>query len=225
MKIGVIGAGSWGTVLANLLSQKGNAVTLWAREPEVVSGIRNRRRNPFFMSSLELHPELAVSPDAMEVASASDALLFAIPSVHLRSMANKLKAYLPAVSGIINAAKGFEPQSGKRLSEILIEETGIEAGSGADHVAVISGPNLAGEVAEGKIGATVVACPDENWARQVQEMLSTDYFRAYRHTDRTGVELGGTLKNVFAIGAGIVDGLGLGDNAKAAYLTRSLHEL
>lgn len=225
MKIGVIGAGSWGTVLATLLSKKGNDVMLWAREPEVVSGIRNRRRNPFFMSGLELPPDLGVSDNAEEVASRSDALLFAIPSAHLRTMARQLCGHLSRVSGVINAAKGFEPATGKRLSEILVEEAGFESGSQADHIAALSGPNLAGELAEGKLGATVIACPSEEWARTAQELLSTDHFRVYRHTDRAGVELGGTLKNIFAIGAGIVDGLGLGDNAKAAYLTRALHEL
>jgi len=225
MKIGVIGAGSWGTVLAMLLSKKGNQVTLWAREPEVVSGIRNRRRNPFFMSDLELPPELGVSNDAAEVASGAEALLFAVPSTHLRGVAHGLREHLARVSGVINAAKGFEPGTGKRLSEILVEETGVEPGSSSDHVAILSGPNLAGELAQGKIGASVIACPDESWSTKAQELLSNDHFRVYRHTDRTGVELGGTLKNVFAIGAGIVDGLGLGDNAKAAYLTRALHEL
>ncbi|HOY67266.1 MAG TPA: NAD(P)H-dependent glycerol-3-phosphate dehydrogenase [Candidatus Ozemobacteraceae bacterium] len=225
MNIGVIGAGSWGTVLATLLSKKGNEVTLWAREPEVVAGIRNRRRNPFFMNTLELPPELGVTDDADEVASRAEALLFAIPSMHLRGMAHRLGRHLARMKGIINAAKGFEPATGKRLSEILVEEAGVAPGSADDHVAIISGPNLAGELAEGKIGATVAACPDTGWAQTVQELLSTEQFRVYRHTDRAGVELGGTLKNVFAIGAGIVDGLGLGDNAKAAYLTRALHEL
>ncbi|HEY9070074.1 MAG TPA: NAD(P)H-dependent glycerol-3-phosphate dehydrogenase [Candidatus Ozemobacteraceae bacterium] len=225
MNIGVIGAGSWGTVLATLLSKKGNQVMLWAREPEVVTGIRNRRRNPFFMNALELPPELGVSDDAEEVASRAEALLFAIPSMHLRGMAHRLGRHLGRVKGVINAAKGFEPETGKRLSEILIEEAGVTPGGPDDHIAIISGPNLAGELAEGKIGATVAACPDPKWAQTVQELLSTEQFRVYRHTDRAGVELGGTLKNVFAIGAGIVDGLGLGDNAKAAYLTRALHEL
>ncbi|MEW6713034.1 MAG: NAD(P)H-dependent glycerol-3-phosphate dehydrogenase, partial [Candidatus Riflebacteria bacterium] len=132
---------------------------------------------------------------------------------------------LSSLRGILNVAKGFERGTGKRLSQLICDIIGSEPESVDDVVASLSGPNLADEVAMKKLGASVVACHNDELAQLFQESFSNQYFRVYRQSDRTGVELGGTLKNVFAIGAGIVDGLDLGDNAKAAYLTRSLHEL
>ena len=225
MKFAVIGAGSWGTTLANLLCHNGHTVGLWAREPEVVSGINTNRRNPFFVSHLPLHEGLQCSDDLGDILKNSRLALISVPSGFIRSVIEPYKAELRNLDGIANVAKGFERGSGRRISQVICEILGVEPESAADHVACLSGPNLADEVAQQKLGASVIASPDESLSQQLQQCFSTPYFRVYRHSDRTGVELGGTLKNIFAIGAGIVDGLELGDNAKAAYLTRSLHEL
>ncbi len=225
MQIAVIGAGSWGTTLADLLARKGYRVTLWAREQEVADGIRSTSRNPFFLPDHDLSRDLHVVTDLESALEGADLGLLAIPSGHLRSAIRPVRQRLAALPYLVNVAKGLEPGTGARLSQAILEELGVTEGTPEDRLAVLSGPNLAGEIAGGKISACVVACPHEDIGSRLQEVFSTPTFRAYRHTDRCGVELGGTLKNIFAIGAGIVDGLGLGDNAKAAYLTRSLHEM
>lgn len=225
MRISVIGAGSWGTTLAAVLCRNGHEVRLWAREPEVVEGIRATRRNPFFVRDLTLPQELAVFENLEEVLDRAEALLFAVPSGHLRPMAEAVRPQVQRGIGILNAAKGLDPVAGARLSRLLLDVFQIDENSSEDRIAVLSGPNLATEIADGKISATVVASPNGDWNKILQAALAGPTFRVYRHSDRTGVELGGTLKNIFAIGAGIVDGLGLGDNAKAAYLTRALHEM
>lgn len=222
---GVIGAGSWGTTLAHIIHQNDFSVKLWAFEPEVVEGFRRDRRNPFFASNLTFQNNLEVFTDLADVCKGSHAVLFAVPSRHLRHLARQAAPHLNQTACILNAAKGFEPVTGNRLSDVLAEELVKTGNPDTDRIAVLSGPNLADEVAAGKIGASVVAAPNQEVAAFLQKALSTRHFRVYRHTDRTGVELGGTLKNIFAIGAGIVEALELGDNARAAYLTRALHEL
>jgi len=225
MKFAVIGAGSWGTTLANLLCENGHPVRLWARETEVVEGINKNRRNPFFVTHLELNPALSCTNDLPEAVADAEIALFSIPSSFIRSAIEPHKELLKQLKGIVNVAKGFERGTGRRISQVLCDILGITADSNDDRIACLSGPNLADEVAQKKLGASVIAAPCEELSQQLQHCFSNSYFRVYRHSDRTGVELGGTLKNIFAIGAGIVDGLELGDNAKAAYLTRSLHEL
>ncbi|RCK81816.1 MAG: Glycerol-3-phosphate dehydrogenase [NAD(P)+] [Candidatus Ozemobacter sibiricus] len=225
LRVAVIGAGSWGTTLADLLARKGHRVTLWAREPEVAEGIRTTGRNPFFLPDHDLCRTLHVVTELEAALEEADLGLLAIPSSHLRAVIHPVRQRLSALPLLVNAAKGLETGTGARLSQVILEELGVQEGSSADRLAVLSGPNLAGEIAGGKISACVVASPHPSIGMRLQEVFSTPTFRAYRHTDRCGVELGGTLKNIFAIGAGIVDGLGLGDNAKAAYLTRSLHEM
>lgn len=225
MNFAVIGAGSWGTTLADLLCRNGHRVKLWAREPEVVAGVAEARRNPYFVTHLELHSAMTCSNSLPEILEGSEIALLAIPSSFIRSVIEPCKDELRRMRGVANVAKGFERGTGRRISQVICEILGVAPDSQADHVACLSGPNLADEVAQKKLGASVIASPDEELSEILQQCFSTPYFRVYRHGDRTGVELGGTLKNIFAIGAGIVDGLELGDNAKAAYLTRSLHEL
>lgn len=225
MKFAIIGAGSWGTTLANLLCDNGHQVKIWAREPEVIEGINKQKRNPFFVSHLQLNPELQCFGQIDEVLADADLALTSIPSGFIRSVLEPCAPQLKKLNGIVNVAKGFERGSGKRVSQVICELLNIEPESSADRVACLSGPNLADEVAQKKLGASVIASPCAELSELLQKCFSNSYFRIYRHFDRTGVELGGTLKNIFAIGAGIVDGLDLGDNAKAAYLTRSLHEL
>lgn len=225
MRFAVIGAGSWGTTLANLLCENGHEVKIWAREPEVLDGINNHHRNPYFVNHLQLCKSLHCYNDLAETLNNSQIALLSIPSSFIRGVLEPFKKELKSLEGIVNVAKGFERGSGKRISQVICELTGIDPESKNDCVACLSGPNLADEVAQKKLGASVIASPDESLSETLQKCFSNPYFRVYRHADRTGVELGGTLKNIFAIGAGIVDGLELGDNAKAAFLTRSLHEL
>lgn len=225
MKFAVIGAGSWGTTLANMLCDNGHRVQLWAREAEVVAGINNQHRNPFFVNHLELSHQLVCTNNLADVLAEADIALLSIPSGFIRSVIEPHKELLKKLNGVVNVAKGFERNSGQRISQVICGILGITPDSPEDRVACLSGPNLADEVAQKKLGASVIAAPCQELSQQLQECFSNSYFRVYRHSDRTGVELGGTLKNIFAIGAGIVDGLELGDNAKAAYLTRGLHEL
>lgn len=225
MKFAVIGAGSWGTTLANLLSNNGHDVILWAREPEVVEGINKNHHNPYFVSHLEISKTLVCTNDMDEAIDKSELALLSIPSGFIKATLEPHKEHLKKLRGIANVAKGFERGTGRRISQMLCEILGIEPESKDDHIACLSGPNIADEVAKKKLGACVIASPDIELAQTLQQCLSTPYFRIYSQSDRTGAELGGTLKNIFAIGAGIVDGLELGDNCKAAYLTRSLHEL
>ena len=225
MKFAVIGAGSRGTTLANLLCDNGYQVKLWAREPEVVSTINSEHHNPFFMSHLQLHESLICTDNINEALADAQITLLSIPSGFIREVINPCKDALKRMDGIVNVAKGFERNSGRRVSQVICDILGIESDSANDNIACLSGPNLADEVARKKLGASVIASPCQSLSRTLQECISNNYFRIYRHSDRTGVELGGTLKNIFAIGAGIVDGLELGDNAKAAFLTRCLHEL
>lgn len=225
MKFAVIGAGSWGTTLANLLCHNGHEVKLWAREPEVVECINTSRHNPFFVTHLALHEKLFCTNNLAAALENAQLAVLSIPSTFIRAAIEPYTEQLKKLEGIANVAKGFEQGSGRRISQVICDILGVEQGSPTDRVACLSGPNLADEVAQKKLGASVIASPCADLSETLQQCFSTPYFRVYRHTDRTGVELGGTLKNIFAIGAGIVDGLELGDNAKAAYLTRSLHEL
>lgn len=225
MKFAVIGAGSWGTTLAGMLCENGNEVIIWAREPEVVDGINKQKQNPFFVSSLKLPETLKSTNDIDTALENSDYAVLAVPSGFLHPTIAPCADRLKKMKGVINVAKGFERGSGKRISQVICQVLDVQENSPDDCVACLSGPNLADEMSQQKLGACVIACPREDIAETMQNCFSRPYFRVYRHTDRTGVELGGTLKNIFAIGAGIVDGLELGDNAKAAYLTRSLHEL
>lgn len=225
MKFAVIGAGSWGTTLANMLCDNNHQVNLWARETEVVTGINTQRRNPFFVNHLDLSHQLVCTNNLAEALAEVDIALLSIPSGFIRSVIEPHKELLKKLKGIVNVAKGFERNSGQRVSQVICDIFDITSDSPRDKIACLSGPNLADEVAQKKLGASVIAAPCQELSQQLQECFSNSYFRVYRHSDRTGVELGGTLKNIFAIGAGIVDGLQLGDNAKAAYLTRSLHEL
>jgi glycerol-3-phosphate dehydrogenase (NAD(P)+) len=225
MNFAILGAGSWGTTLANLLCENGHQVKIWAREAEVVEGINKQHRNPYFVTGLELSSKLVAVNRIEEALHNAEYALTSIPSGFLKPTLQEYSEELAGLKCIINVAKGFERGTGKRLSQVLCDIIRAEPESEKDIVASLSGPNLADEVGMKKLGASVVACHNEDLARAFQAGISNSYFRIYRQTDRTGVELGGTLKNIFAIGAGIVDGLDLGDNAKAAFLTRSLHEL
>ncbi|MBF0546158.1 MAG: NAD(P)-dependent glycerol-3-phosphate dehydrogenase [Candidatus Riflebacteria bacterium] len=226
MNLSVIGAGAWGTTLAKLFSENDHRVDLWTHEPEIADHINKFHENQIFLKGISLLGNITANTSLEKVVSKNSILIFAVPSNFLRNTALEVKKNLNGRPiGILNAAKGLESISGSRLSKVLLEVFEIQEDSPEDRIAALSGPNLAPEIASGKMGATVIASPCEELSQSLQEALSSKSFRVYRHSDRIGVELGGTLKNIFAIGAGILKGMNLGDNALAAYLTRSLHEM
>ena len=218
MKIAVVGAGSWGTALAAHLRRRGDEVRLWAREPEVLAGIRDSGRNPFFLSDVDLPSGLQVSGDVNAVVDGVAVVLMAVPSEFV-ALTLKSIARLPAGAPVMSATKGFDPERHLRMTEVVAERF-PEAG-----VAALSGPTFAREVALGRPTAAVVASRDAALATRLQEAIGTREFRLYTNADVVGVEAGGALKNVMAIATGIADGLTLGENARAALITRGLAEI
>jgi glycerol-3-phosphate dehydrogenase (NAD(P)+) len=215
----IIGAGGWGTALAGLWAKDGRQIVLWGHNADRIARMQKTRENSDYLPGLQLPNSVQITSELGDCAAA-DLIVFAVPSTALRNIAATLAKVigLPPV-GLLSCTKGIEHGSGKRMSEIL-HETFPE-----NKIAVLSGPNLASEVARGLPTATVVACDDVDYAATLQATLGSSRFRIYTSSDVVSIELGGALKNVFAIAAGISDGLGLGDNAKAALVTRSLAEL
>jgi glycerol-3-phosphate dehydrogenase (NAD(P)+) len=216
--VAVVGAGSWGTALAAHMRKRGDRVTLWARETEVAAGIRNGRRNPYFLSDVDLPAGLEVSGDVNEVVDGAAIVLVAVPS---EFFAATLKAigHIPQGVPIVSATKGFDPERHLRMTEVVSERF-PDAG-----VAALSGPTFAREVALGRPTAAVIAARDVALAARLQDAIGTRELRLYTNADVVGVETGGALKNVMAIATGIADGLGLGENARAALITRGLAEI
>ncbi len=218
-KIGIIGFGSWGTALSVLLAEKGNAVTVTARSSELLDSCKENRENIKYLPGIKL-PENIVFTDTIEKAvSEADFVLFSVPSQAFRAAMKKADEFIPENAIIINAAKGIDLSSLKRLSEVC-----FEIRKNAAYVA-LSGPSHAEEVGKRMPTSLVAASENIEASEKVQELFSTDYFRVYTNNDICGVELGGALKNIMALGAGISDGVGFGDNAKAALMTRGLAEI
>ena len=215
----IIGAGGWGTALAVLWAKQGTEITLWGHDPARTEKVRATRENPDYLPGVKLPESIRVTSDITDCAGA-DLIVFVTPSIALRSVANQLRA---ALSGskvvLLSGTKGIEHGTGMRMSQIL-EEIFPQ-----NTVAVISGPNLAVEVSRDLPTATVLGCPVPECAEELQRHLGSERFRIYSSDETIGIELGGALKNVFAIPAGVSDGFGLGDNSKAALVTRSLAEL
>lgn len=218
-RIAVLGAGSWGTALANLVARQGHTVRIWAFEPEVVAGINREHRNPLFLTGTELPADLLAFDDPVEAIRSAELILSVPPSHAVRSVAGKIAGALPPGSMVVSATKGIETDSLKLMSEVLRETLP------APQVAVLSGPSFAEEVAQGQPTAVVAASADPALASQVQRVFATSRFRVYSNPDLVGVELAGALKNVMAIAAGILEGLGLGHNPRAALITRGLAEM
>ncbi len=216
MKVTVIGAGAWGTALADLLCQNGNEVTLWGNEPALLREVQRTGRNEVFLPGIQLSAQLRYEPDLLAAAAARECLVVAVPSKFLR----EVSARLPWFRGIaVSVTKGIEDETGLTMSGIL-RATMPEAAAG-----VLSGPSFALEVAQGIPGAIVAAHPDPALAKKIQLLFHRPTFRVYTSRDVLGVELGGALKNVVAIAAGVGDGLGFGDNTKAALITRAMAEI
>jgi glycerol-3-phosphate dehydrogenase (NAD(P)+) len=214
----VVGAGSWGTALASHLRRKGADVRLWAREPEVVAGIRATRRNPYFLADVDLPEGLAVHGDLNVVLDRVELVVVAVPSEFVALTLKGIPA-LPPGAPVVSATKGLDPERHLRMTEVVAERF---PGVG---VAALSGPTFAREVALGRPTAAVIASRDIALAGRLQETIGTRELRLYTNADVVGVEVGGALKNVMAIATGIADGLGLGENARAALITRGLAEI
>ncbi|MDR7865368.1 MAG: NAD(P)H-dependent glycerol-3-phosphate dehydrogenase [Sporomusaceae bacterium] len=221
MKIAVIGAGGWGTALAAVLGENNHQVALWARSQEAAAELAATRRNPRYLPDAVLPAGVACTADLAAAAAGAAIVILATPSHAVRGAAAALAPQLAAGAIVVSAAKGLEVGTLKRMTEVIAEE--IPAA--ATRLVALSGPNHAEEVALRHPTATVAASLSRPAAEAVQEALMAPYFRVYTNPDIIGVELGGALKNIIALGAGIGDGLGFGDNAKAALMTRGLAEI
>ncbi len=222
LRIGVLGAGSWGTALAALAAGRGHRVTLWAFEPEVVEGINTRHHNPLYIDAVALPPSLRATDDLAEAVGEAEMVLSVIPAQHVRRYLVELRNLLPAGIPLVICSKGIERQTLATMEQVFVAEL-----PGKNHagIAVLSGPSFAVEVARGMPTNVTVAARELEVARRVQQALATRAFRIYTTDDVTGVELGGALKNVMAIAVGAVDGLGLGVNTRAGIITRGLAEI
>jgi glycerol-3-phosphate dehydrogenase (NAD(P)+) len=214
----VLGAGSWGTALAIHLGRHGVPVRLWARDAAVASAVASRRRNPYYLPDFEIPEGVVVAADPMEVLHTAEAVLVAVPSEFVAATLKSIPT-LRAGSVVVSATKGLDPERHLRMSE-LIGERFPEA-----RVAVLSGPSFAREVAQGQPTAAVLASTDEGLATRLRDAWGTREFRLYTNRDVAGVEIGGAMKNVIALATGLGDGLGLGENARAALITRGLAEI
>ena len=221
MRLSVFGGGSWGTAMAHQLARRGHDVLLWAREPEVVEGINRKHRNPLFVSDLDLHPEIQAVSDLAAAAAHSDHWVWVVPVQFSRAVMEQLKGEVRDEVAVISASKGIETETLRRMDEVADDVLNL----GADRFCCLSGPTFASEIVRGDPSAAVLACPDLERATFFQEAFSDHHLRCYAGADLVGVELAGALKNVIAIAAGIVDGLGLGFNTQAALMTRGLHEI
>ena len=220
MRVGVIGAGAWGTALANLLATKGEEVVLWAHEPEVAAQINEFKDNRVFLPGAYLDKRLRATTELAEAVAGADSVVMVTPSHHLRRVAGLLAPHLDPGALVVSASKGIEAETLKTMTAVLEEVVGRR-----DRLAVLSGPSFAREVTQGHPTAVTTASPSEETAGRVQRLFMTDRFRVYTSGDVIGVELGGALKNVMAIAAGIITGLGLGANTQAAMITRGLAEI
>ena len=221
VSVSVMGAGSWGTTLAKVFSDAGNAVTLWARREELASTIRDSHENRDYLPGITLPESLQVTSSATEALEGAAIVVLAIPSQALRGNLAEWKETIPQDATLVSLAKGIEKGTHLRMSEVIAEVTEADP----SRIAVLSGPNLAREIAEGQPAATVIACPDENRARLVQATVAAPYFRPYTNTDVVGTEIGGACKNVIALACGISHGYGLGENTNASLITRGLAEI
>ena len=220
MRIAVIGAGSWGTAVSWLLGSKGYDVTVWAREQEIADGINQFHRNPTYLPDVELPDSVAATHDIEEAVSGAGAVVMVTPSVGVRATAEAMAPYLSKNVPVVILSKGVEGGTSLLMTEIIAEVFGNDA-----RIAALSGPNHAEEVSRGVPSATVIASHSEETAAFFQDLFSTPFFRVYTNDDVIGVELCGAGKNVVAIAAGMIDGLGFGDNTKASMMTRGLAEL
>lgn len=218
--VAVMGAGSWGTAFAKVLADAGSQVRLWGRRDEVIDAVNNKHENTDYLPGVPLPASLSATTDPAEALRGAGIVVLATPSQTLRDNLGSWSSQLAPDSTLVSLMKGIELGTTLRMSEVISDVTGI----GSDRVAVLSGPNLAREIAEQQPAATVIACPDHDRAVALQTACQTGYFRPYTSTDVVGCELGGAVKNVIALACGIAEGMGFGDNTKASLITRGLAE-
>jgi glycerol-3-phosphate dehydrogenase (NAD(P)+) len=219
--VAVVGAGSWGTAFASVLAANNVDTIIWGRRAETVEQINGTRVNEEYLPGVTLPPSLRATPDIEEALARAPVVVLGIPSHAFRQKVVEIAPLLVDDAVLVSLTKGIERDTLMRMSEVASEAAGVAY----ERVAVLSGPNLAKEVAKGLPGATVVACRDESRAHALQRLFHTPTFRVYTNADVCGVEIGGATKNVVAIAAGVADGLGYGENALAALVTRGLVEI
>lgn len=221
-KAAVFGSGSWGTAFAMIMAKAGTETTLWGRRAEIVEAIDKEHENPDYLPGIPLPESLRATTDPERALDGADFVVLAIPSQTLRAELTKWKPFLPKDAVLVSLMKGIELGTTKRMSEVISEVAEVHQ----DQVAVVSGPNLVGEIVKGQPAATVVACPDERICERLQEACHVPpWFRAYTNPDVVGVELGGAVKNVIALAVGVAVGMGMGDNVTAMMMTRGLAEI
>ena len=220
MRTAVFGAGSWGTTFAKVLADAGNEVTLWARRAELADRINADRINAEYLPGITLPPGLTATDDPSQALRDVQLVAIAIPAQSLRVNLAEWSGAVPSDATLVSLMKGVELGTTKRMSEVIADVTGADL----RRIAVVTGPNLAREIAEEQPTATVVACVDEQRALMVQRACGGPYFRPYTNTDVVGCELGGAVKNVIALACGIARGMGFGDNTLASIITRGLAE-
>lgn len=221
-RVAVVGAGAWGTAMADLLASSGCDVRLWAREPEVVESFRDGGENSLYLDGVPLNRRLAVTNSLGSALAGAGVVVWACPVQHSAALLADAARLIPPRSTVVSASKGIEVATLRRMDEIFAEA--LSAGQ-ARRLCVLSGPSFAREVAAGMPTAVVAASRDRESRRRIQALFQTDRFRVYTNPDVVGVELGGALKNVIALGAGVAAGLELGHNTVAALMTRGLAEI
>jgi glycerol-3-phosphate dehydrogenase (NAD(P)+) len=219
-KVAIFSAGSWGTAFSMVLADAGNEVALWARREEVAKSINEQRENPDYLPGIELSPSVSATHDAEAALAGADMVVLATPSQSLRANLVQWAPYIERDAVMVSLMKGVELGTLKRMSEVIAEVTG----AGPERIAVISGPNLAMEIARREPAASVVACADEEVAQRIQARCHAPAFRPYTSVDVLGCELGGAYKNVVGLAVGMAVGLGFGDNTTASVITRGLAE-
>mgnify|MGYP006283153053 CR=1 FL=1 len=219
--VAVIGGGSWGTAFAQIAADAGHRVVLWARDPQIVDAINAGHENPVYHPGIVLPTSVIAVHDVPSALADADVVILAIPVQTMRASLEAWGQHIPSQALVVSLAKGLEQKTDLRVTEVIHEVTGIPR----ERIGVLSGPNLAGEIVLREPAATTVACIDESNARRLQEICSSDYFRAFYSTDVIGVEIAGATKNVIALAAGVIAGMNLGENAQAAIATRGLAEM
>ncbi len=217
----VMGAGAWGTALAKVLADAGNDVRLWARRPEIADEVNGAHTNSGYLPDIVLPAAIRATADPAEALDGVTTVLLGVPAQTLRGNLQAWRGHIADGATLVSLAKGIELGSLMRMSQVIVAVTGVDAGQ----VAVVSGPNLADEIADEQPAATVVACSDSGRAVALQRALSTGYLRPYTNSDVVGTEIGGACKNVIALACGMAAGVGLGENTAAAIITRGLAEI
>ena len=220
--VGIVGTTSWGTTLGLLAAKAGHRTSLWARTEQRAEELNSQRENRRFLPGATFPDLLTVTASPEAAFAGADVVIIAVPSLTLRKNLDAVAGSVNDAAMVVSATKGIEIASGKRMTQLIAEMWPTVP---PDQIGVLSGPNLAPEIARGRPASATVAFPHTGNAQFVQEVFNSDLFRVYTGRDVIGVELGGALKNIIAIGAGFVDGVGLGNNAKAALVTRGLHEI